>query len=341
MELYVDIEKQLGRFHLRAKLTAGCETLALLGTSGCGKSMTLKCIAGIERPDRGKIILDGVTLFDSEKHIDLPPQKRRVGYLFQQYALFPNMSAEKNVLCALHALPRAERGKVCAELFRRFRLEGLEKKLPSQLSGGQQQRVALARILAARPKAILLDEPFSALDAFLKWKLEAELTDLLSDFKGPVLWVSHDLGECRRNCTRVCAMDAGKTGRLMALEELLAHPDSVSEARLAGYQNFFPASAAANGLELPQWGLCLAGVQAPEQTRTLCVPPAAIDLSGNELRLSVLRIIPDVSCRIALLRPASAQAEAEPLRVELPPDSAVCQGQSLQLSLRPQALLFL
>ena len=101
MRLYVDIEKKLGSFHLRTKLEVESEKLALLGASGCGKSMTLKCIAGIEKPDKGKIILDGTTLFDSEKHIDLPPQKRQVGYLFQQYALFPNMTAEQNIRCAL------------------------------------------------------------------------------------------------------------------------------------------------------------------------------------------------------------------------------------------------
>ena len=164
MALYVDIEKKLGSFHLRAKFEVDGETLALLGASGCGKSMTLKCIAGIERPDRGQIILDGETLFDSEKHIDLPPQKRRVGYLFQQYALFPSMTAEQNILCCIRSGTRAEKRRALAEAVRMFRLEGLEKKLPAQLSGGQQQRVALARILCSRPKAILLDEPFSALD---------------------------------------------------------------------------------------------------------------------------------------------------------------------------------
>ena len=151
MELTVDIEKRLGNFHLRANFTVQMETFALLGASGCGKSMTLKCIAGIERPDRGSIILDGQTLFDREKHINLPLQKRKVGYLFQQYALFPNMSAEQNIRCALpKQMTREEKKRQLEDLVRRFRLEGLERKLPSQLSGGQQQRVALARILAAR-----------------------------------------------------------------------------------------------------------------------------------------------------------------------------------------------
>ena len=154
--------------------------------------MTLKCIAGIEKPDRGTITLDGRVLFDSEKHINLTPQQRRVGYPFQQYALFPNMMAAQNILCGIRTGSRAEKKETLAALLRTFRLEGLEKKLPAQLSGGQQQRVALARILASEPQAILLDEPFSALDSYLKWELE--LGELLGAFDGPILWVSHELG---------------------------------------------------------------------------------------------------------------------------------------------------
>ena len=154
--------------------------------------MTLKCIAGIEKPDRGTIMLDGRVLFDSEKHINLTPQQRRVGYPFQQYALFPNMTAAKNILRGIRTGSRTEKKETLAALLRTFRLEGLEKKLPAQLSGGQQQRVALARILASEPQAILLDEPFSALDSYLKWELE--LGELLGAFDGPILWVSHEPG---------------------------------------------------------------------------------------------------------------------------------------------------
>ena len=212
MSLIVDIEKKLGSFTLRSKFETGHGTMALLGASGCGKSVTLKCIAGIMTPDRGRIVLDGVTLFDSEKHIDLTPQQRQVGYLFQQYALFPNMTVAQNIQCGIRTGSRAEKQQRAAQQLRRFRLEGLEKKYPTQLSGGQQQRVALARIQASEPKAILLDEPFSALDSFLKWNLELELSDLLSGFDGPILWVSHDLGECYRNCRTVCVIENGASG---------------------------------------------------------------------------------------------------------------------------------
>ena len=155
MSLYVDIEKRLGVFRLQSKFEVADETLALLGASGCGKSVTLKCIAGIMTPDRGRIVLNGRVLFDSEKKIALTPQQRRVGYLFQQYALFPNMTVEQNILCGIRAGSRSEKRSLAAEKLRMFRLEGLEKKYPAQLSGGQQQRVALARILCSEPQAIL------------------------------------------------------------------------------------------------------------------------------------------------------------------------------------------
>ena len=132
-----------------------------------------------------------------------------MGYLFQQYALFPNMSVMQNIQCGIRTGSRAEKQRQAAEQLRRFHLEGLERKYPAQLSGGQQQRAALARILCSEPRVILLDEPFSALDSFLKWNLELELKDLLADFGGPILWVSHDLGECRRNCQTVCVMENG------------------------------------------------------------------------------------------------------------------------------------
>ena len=145
MSLVVDIEKKLGKFRLKVAFEAENGVLALLGASGCGKSMTLKCIAGIETPDCGRIVLDGVTLFDSEKRINLPPQKRRVGYLFQQYALFPNMTVVQNIRCGLRGRENAD--SIIADVIHSMHLDGLENKRPAQLSGGQQQRVALARIL--------------------------------------------------------------------------------------------------------------------------------------------------------------------------------------------------
>ena len=158
MALSVNIRKKLGSFQLQVQFDAEQGIpLALLGASGCGKSVTLRCIAGILKPDEGRITLDGVVLYDSAAGIDLPPQQRRVGYLFQQYALFPNMTVRQNIAAAVR--DRKARAGVAAEKLRQFQLESVADLRPDQLSGGQQQRCALARILASAPRVILLDEP--------------------------------------------------------------------------------------------------------------------------------------------------------------------------------------
>ncbi len=316
MSLCVDIEKKLGAFHLRAQFEAQDETTALLGASGCGKSVTLKCIAGIMTPDRGRIALGERVLFDSERKIDLPPQQRRVGYLFQQYALFPNMTVEQNILCGIRREHRAERKALLAEKIRIFRLEGLEKKHPAQLSGGQQQRVALARILSSEPEAILLDEPFSALDSYLKWNLELELSELLALFRGPVLWVSHDLGECCRNCRSVCVMEDGKTGAVTGMDALLRCPESVSAARLAGCKNFLAAEEKNGAVCLPEWDLALPLDAKGKSFTTLGIPDGALTLRDDgALRCKVLRVIPGVEESILLLRPEGCAETAPALRV--------------------------
>ena len=189
--LTVDIKKKLDNFILDVQFETDREILALLGASGCGKSMTLKCIAGIAKPDEGRIVLNGRVLFDSDKGINLSPQKRRVGYLFQQYALFPNMTVEKNIAAGCMEKNRERKKALVSEKIEKMHLSGLEHKYPSQLSGGQQQRVALARILINDPELLLLDEPFSALDSFLKWQLEMELSDDLKEFGRGALFVSH------------------------------------------------------------------------------------------------------------------------------------------------------
>ena len=196
MSLMVDIHKQLGRFSLDASFRADGGTLGLLGASGSGKSLTLKCIAGIERPDRGKILLNGVTLFDSERRINLPPQKRRVGYLFQNYALFPNMTVRQNILCGIRwERDRARRAAELRRVVELLHLQGFEEQRPDQLSGGQQQRTALARILVSRPELLMLDEPFSALDEHLRDQLQIQMKKLLDTFDGDILLVTHNQDE--------------------------------------------------------------------------------------------------------------------------------------------------
>lgn len=153
--------------------------------------MALKCIAGLIHPDEGRVELDGRILYDSASGIDLAPQKRSVGYLFQQYALFPNMTVRENILAGTKKLPHEARSSFAEEMIERFHLKGLENHYPAQLSGGQQQRTALARITVSRPGAILLDESFSALDSYLKLQMEEELHTFLEEYPGEVILVSH------------------------------------------------------------------------------------------------------------------------------------------------------
>ena len=337
MSLYVDIEKRLGAFHLRAQLEAPDETMALLGASGCGKSMTLKCIAGIVTPDRGRIVLGDRVLFDSEKHIDLTPQQRRVGYLFQQYALFPTMTVEQNILCGIRSGDRAEKRRVLAEKLRLFRLEGLEKKHPAQLSGGQQQRVALARILCAEPEAILLDEPFSALDSYLKWNLETELSSLLAAFKGPILWVSHDLGECYRNCRTVCVMEEGRTCAVTDMETLARHPSTQGAARLAGYRNFLPARRCDGGVELTGWGIVLP-LTAAGEALTVAIPDEAVCLPEGPYTAVVQRVVRDLHATVVLLRPVDGGEETL-LRAVLPEGTTAAAGETVRFDLLAEKCL--
>lgn len=216
--LYVDIEKRLDRFMLKAKLQCDHNTLALFGASGAGKSMTLKCISGIETPDRGVIQLNDRVLFDSEKHIDLPPQKRRVGYLFQEYALFPNMTVSGNITAGMRKLPKNEREQKLKELIGQFKLRGLENRRPDSLSGGEKQRVALARIFASSPEVLLLDEPFSSLDTLLKYQLIPYIRDIIRDFGGETILVSHDTDEVRQLCAEVSPITEGVTQEIIDTE---------------------------------------------------------------------------------------------------------------------------
>lgn len=259
MPLSVDIQKDLGDFHLNVAFESDGGVLALLGASGCGKSMTLKCIAGICKPDRGRITLDGVTLFDSEKHINLPPQKRRVGYLFQQYALFPNMTVEQNVAAGVRC--KAQAKQATAEMIHRMRLDGLEKLRPHQLSGGQQQRTALARILVNEPEVLLLDEPFSALDSHLRFQMEDEVRHIVQGFGKPVVMVSHSQDEVYRLSQRVAVMAAGHVESIGPKKEIFTQPQTRNAAILTGCRNISKVQPlAGNRLLAQDWGIELAGL---------------------------------------------------------------------------------
>ncbi len=257
MSLSVQVEKRLGEFQLKAAFETDGGVMGILGASGCGKSYTLKCIAGIERPDRGIITLNGVTLFDSGRHIDVPPQKRGVGYLFQSYALFPNMTVKQNILCGLkRERDRKKKEQAVAEAVALFRLEGLENHRPHQLSGGQAQRAALARILVSSPKLLLLDEPFSALDAHLRDKLQIEMQVLLQKLNRDILLVTHSRDEAYRLCGRIAVMDNGRLLTCKETKALFADPGFRRVAELTGCKNNITARKAGDyEVEVPSWGV--------------------------------------------------------------------------------------
>ena len=259
MSLDVKITKRFDGFTLRTEFTAGNTTAAILGASGCGKSMTLRCIAGIVKPDAGRIVLDGRVLFDSAQHIDLPPQQRGVGLLFQNYALFPNMTVEQNVLCGLKAEkdPTARRA-ACAEMLRAMRLEELAKRYPAQLSGGQQQRAALARILVGKPRILMLDEPFSALDSYLREEVEGEVGSLLANFAGTALLVTHNRDEAYRLCKEMIVLNEGQVLRAGTTKAVFADPQSIAAARLTGCKNILPCTPLdSRTVRLDGWGTTL------------------------------------------------------------------------------------
>jgi molybdate transport system ATP-binding protein len=238
MSIQVDIKKKLGDFQLNVAFSAEDEILALLGASGCGKSMTLKCIAGIETPDQGRIVLDGRVLFDSEKHINIKPQKRRAGYLFQQYALFPNMTVWQNIAAGLRDKKKA--GEVLPGVIASMHLEGMEGKRPHELSGGQQQRVALARILVNEPDVVLLDEPFSALDSHLRFNLEQKVRHVMKEFGKTVLLVSHDRDEVFRLSDSIAIIQDGQIQARGSKEEVFRAPGTRAGAILTGCKNVSP-----------------------------------------------------------------------------------------------------
>lgn len=237
MAVFVDIEKNFRGFSLRVRMKSGSPTTGILGASGSGKSMTLKCIAGIETPDRGKIIINGKTVFDSEQKINLKPQQRHVGYLFQNYALFPTMTVRENIGCGFRGDKKEKTARI-DDFIRRYRLEGLEKRYPSQLSGGQQQRVALARMMIGEPEMILLDEPFSALDGYLKDVLKRDMQEFLEAYQGDMMMVTHSRDEAFRFCKELMLLKDGKTLTAGNTRALFEQPGCLEAARLTGCKNY-------------------------------------------------------------------------------------------------------
>lgn len=239
IELIVDIQKQLPGFLLDVSFHTNGLPLGLLGASGAGKSMILRCITGLETPDRGQIILNGRVLFDSGQGINIPIRERRVGYLFQNYALFPHLTVNQNIA---FGLPKglsasATRARIKKHLIS-VQLDTLGDRYPAELSGGQQQRIALARALASEPEILLLDEPFSALDTYLRDQLEKLLRTSLIRYPGVTLFVTHNLEEAYRVCPNLLILEGGKIIAQGPKKAIFDYPQSFRVAQLTGCKNF-------------------------------------------------------------------------------------------------------
>ncbi|MDO5100816.1 MAG: ATP-binding cassette domain-containing protein [Eubacteriales bacterium] len=261
--LAVDIEKNLGDFRLQTAWTHPGGCLGILGRSGCGKSLTLQSIAGLIKPDRGRIESDQGLLFVREgkkAEIDLPPQQRKIGYLFQSYALFPQMTVAENVAVGLRygAAASVDQAELAA-LLERLRISELAKRLPHQLSGGQQQRVALARLIAYRPEILLLDEPFAAMDGHLREVLRFELMTILREYGHDCVLVSHDRDDMYYMCEHCLLMDRGEVLEYGPTKELFRSIRYTESADLTGCKNVAACQRqdAVGHVFVPQWQRCL------------------------------------------------------------------------------------
>lgn len=240
--LEVSIKKSLPGFNLEVNFSINQEILAILGPSGSGKTMTLQCIAGLIKPDKGYIKLNDKVLLDSSKDINLKPRVRGVGFVFQNYALFPHLNAADNIAYGINSLPKEQIKIRVSELMAKMHIAGLGKRYTRQLSAGQQQRVALARAIAPEPELLLLDEPFSALDSQVKERLELELMNLQNFYKGNILFVTHDLAEGYKMASKIAVYESGRVVQCDYKNRVIESPANRTVARLTGVRNIMQGS---------------------------------------------------------------------------------------------------
>ncbi|MEM8640396.1 MAG: molybdate ABC transporter permease subunit [Cyanobacteria bacterium P01_G01_bin.54] len=289
--LSVQLVKRFPGFTLDIDLNANGSPLGLLGASGAGKSLILRCIAGLETPEAGRIVLNGRVLFDSAVGINLPSRERRVGILFQDYALFPHLSAAENIAFGLpRGLSSSQRRQIVAQQLAAVQLEGLGDRRPHQLSGGQQQRVAWARVLASQPDLLLLDEPFSALDTHLGDRLAGDLQGHLAQFPGVTLLVTHNVGVAYQLCDRLLVIDRGQAVVSGPKKQVLQQPQTVAAARLTGCENISPIVAMDHQtVRVLAWNCTL------QFTQPLPAGTTHLGLRAAQIRLKSLAIAADES----------------------------------------------
>lgn len=241
LKLEIDVKRNLQHFNLEVAFSVGKGAVGLLGASGAGKSMTLRMIAGIVAPESGRIVLNGRVLFDSKTSRNLAPAQRKISVVFQDYALFPNMTVAENVGFGLSAHSASERRLRVQQQLERMHIAELADRYPSEISGGQRQRVAIARCMAIEPDALLFDEPFAALDPHLRRQMEEQLRETLVDYKGAVVFVTHDMEEAFRFCADLLVLDSGRVIASGPKHQLFERPQTVAAARLTGCKNIVAA----------------------------------------------------------------------------------------------------
>jgi molybdate transport system permease protein len=316
MALDVQIEKELPEFQLNVSFCASEAPLSILGASGAGKTMLLQCIAGLQRPGRGRVALNGRILFDSQQGIRLPARQRRIGMVFQNYALFPHHTVAENIAFGLTGLSREERAARLSALIARTHLEGLTGRYPQVLSGGEQQRTALARALAIDPEALLLDEPLSALDTHLRSQVEAQLQEAFAAYRRPTLLVTHNIEEAYRLGEQLLVLSRGRVAAFGPKEEVFRRPPTREVAQLTGCKNFSRARMNADGsVEALDWN-CRLRVE-----QTFSKPPAFLGIRAHHIHF--VESMPEGTSSENVLPCWLVRASETPFRI------------TLYLSLRP------
>ena len=237
MGLQVRLQKKVNGFALDIEWQIGNELAVLFGFSGAGKSMTLQSIAGLIKPDTGQVNLDDIIYFDSSAGTDLPPQERPFGYVFQDLAIFPHMTVLQNILYGAANLPKKEKLDRAREMIHAFKLTGLDERYPYEISGGQKQRVAFARALIRRPKMLLLDEPFSALDRPLRLEMRRFLREVRDNFSIPALLVTHDFEEAFAISDKIIVYEHGRIAQIDSPERIKSSPANMYVSQLIACDN--------------------------------------------------------------------------------------------------------
>lgn len=355
--LNTKIKLVLPGFNLDVELSLEHELMVILGPSGAGKTMTLQCIAGLTKPSEGYIELGGKVLFDSATGINLPPQKRRVGFVFQNYALFPHMTINENIAYSIRHLPKPEKLDKVSWLLDMMNIGALSGRYPRQLSAGQQQRVAIARALAPDPEVLLFDEPFSALDSQLRERLELELLELQRAYNGSMLLVTHDLAEGYKLGTRVAIYHAGRIAQCDTRQNVFSSPADRTVARLTGVRNLMDGEISRVEpscvfVQIPAWGLELKALSPSGKELsighlvTVGIRPEYVQITHagnaeNVVKSSVLQAVEGITNITYRFKMDSDQQEQHLLNASCPKtnDAMLQDGEPCNLYLPPEHLI--